>query len=227
MKKYISSITLFGLFISGCATTDTVSQRQDISPPPKIGNGKFVNMYGGLGEVHKYSGLTCENQLADMQFEKSYLYDNTGEDISCGWRGGKDRRYVTLYATRYPEVFEDIWQDTISIVNTVETERGLSFDKEKSNVCTLTALLGATKDIITEETDTYELFVIETAVFTSETITSVVTSHPAADHWVIKIRSTYPQNAGKTDENKYIEMCSEASDITRKQSANISKAGWK
>lgn len=226
MKKiHTTGLALFGLIACGCVTT---SNNSPTPSPAKIADGEFVEMYGGLGEVHKYSGLQCDNQIADMRFDKSHIYQDNGEDISCGWREGTDRRYVTIYATRYQgKTFKDLWQDTINTINIVESKRGLSLDQDKSSACTLSALVNVAAALAKGEAKSSRSFSLETAVFTSDTITSVVTLHPAAGGWMLKVRSTYPAHAGKDDESKYVQMCSEASEITQKQSAYISGAGWK
>lgn len=218
----ILGFVVIGLMASGCASTGA-----DNTTTLKRGNSEFVQMSGGFGEVHKYSGLQCPNVLDDMQFEKSHMYNPEGTDVSCGWLQGADRRYVTIYATRRPNAkFKDDWKQTLAVVNQVETPRGLSYDSEKSTSCTLAGLINVAAAMNKGEAKSGGVFTLETGVFTSEETTSVVTYHPAAGGWMLKVRSTRPTGAGHADETHYLEMCNEASEMTQEQSANITRAGW-
>ena len=213
---------VIGTFLAGCTSTRAVKNE-----PAAVGYKKFVQMDDGQGEVHKFSGLQCPAILGDMKFDKSHIYNPNGTDVSCGWREGADRRYITVYATQSPDVeFTDYWKQTLAVVNQVETPRGLSYDPDKTMACTLAGLISVAAAANKGEAKSGKAFSLETAVFTSDATTSVVTSHPAAGGWMIKVRSTRPQGAGHGDEKHFVEMCMEASDITQIQSANITAAGW-
>jgi len=221
---HILALVILGGFVSGC---ETMNADKEGGPSASVSR-EFVDMYGSQGEVHKYSGLQCASVLNDMRFNKSVIFNTNGQDVGCNWQGGADDRYLTVYATRYPGVkFSDYWRGALATVAAVEKPRGLSLDQEKSQACTLGALISVAAVADKRTAKPSGVFSLETAVFTSEETTSVITTHPAAGDWIVKVRSTRPSGAGDADENYYLEMCLEASEITQTQSANIARAGWK
>ncbi len=221
---HILAVVILGGVIGGCETTGADKAG---GPSPSM-NREFVDMYGGQGEVHKYSGLQCASALSDMTFNKSVMFNPNGQDVGCNWQGGADDRYLTVYATRYPDMkFSDYWRGALATVASVEKPRGLSLDQEKSQDCTLGALISVAAADDRGTAKSTGVFSLETAVFTSDETTSVVTTHPAAGGWIVKVRSTRPTGAGRADKNHYVEMCLEASELTQTQSANIARAGWK
>jgi len=225
---HILALAMVCGFIGGCETTGKNTGADKANAASSSMNREFVAMYGGQGEVHKYSGLQCSNILGDMQFDSSHMYNPKGTDVSCGWREGADRRYVTVYATRRPNAsFKAHWKGTLTVVNQVEGQRGLTLDEEKSTACALAGLISAAAGSQLKGEGISDIFALEAAVFTDDVATSVVTYHPAPGGWMLKVRSTRPAGAGRSDENHYLEMCLEASEVTQSQSANIARAGWK